>query len=221
MATGQNIRVSTYFDSKGLMSAVKEAKRPVLRKAALKIRNRARKSLKKGPTGKVNFADLLKQEKPALASLINLFTVGAGADGDIRLSRFFALAKLNGVPPVVVKWILSRRKDFRSKRGRTRRRGFPSKPGTPPHSQTGTLKKSIIAEEDRNTGNVQVGPSGPGWYGRLHEFGLGKHPERPFMVPALEKERRRLPEGFKDMKIARTKAGRKMNRRTGKGRPVK
>ena len=191
------IRVSTYLDSKGLMAAVDEAKRPVLKREAIKIRDVARRSMHKAP-------DFF----PSIDSLLSPALTAAFRRGGIF--ALYVVAQELGVPRAVVKAAL--RASGNSKSGVTK---VPSRPGDPPHVQTGKLKRGVIAEMDPKTGNVNIGPSGEGWYGRIHEFGLGKHPARPFMAPALEKRRRHLPEGFRDMKLSKTKAGRRMNKMRG------
>ena len=54
-----------------------------------------------------------------------------------------------------------------------RKRKKPSRPGTPPHTQTGRLKRSIRYEVDRRSPGVVIGPineiAGRIW--NLHEFG--------------------------------------------------
>ena len=78
--------------------------------------------------------------------------------------------------------------------GRTgvgQRRGIPSAPGTPPHTQTGELRASITTARDGQA--VIVGPTAP--YGKVHEqadnpgewaeYGGRRYPKRAFMRPAL------------------------------------
>lgn len=48
-------------------------------------------------------------------------------------------------------------------------------------------------------GTAIVGPTKEAWYGKLHEFGLGKFPARPFMRPALAKARAEFPLMFKNL----------------------
>ena len=197
MSGAITMKVRTYLDSAGLLSAVDEAKRPILQKAAIRIKNRARASMHRAPGPAPTLAELLPGVLKPFARL------GARA--------IYQQAAALGIPASVVSAVLKQ-----SKAGRSgKKRGIPSKPGQPPHIQSGKGKRGIVADMDPKTGNVAVGPSGAGWYLRLHEFGQGKFPARPFMAPALEKERRRLPEGFKDMQISRTKAGRRMNRVQG------
>lgn len=69
---------------------------------------------------------------------------------------------------------------MRSGGGRAR---VPSPPGTPPHVQTSALRSSIGYAKDDVT--WIAGPTER--YGRIHEFGIGRHPQRAFMRPALQK----------------------------------
>jgi len=77
-----------------------------------------------------------------------------------------------------------------------RKRHGASAPGTPPHS-SGPLKKAIYYSADKNS--VVVGPtfSRIGVIGSVHEFGgvfrKRKYPRRPYMEPAFEKMKPRIP----------------------------
>ena len=76
-----------------------------------------------------------------------------------------------------------------------------SPPGTPPFTHTGALKAAILFAYDPSHQSVVVGPSRTrlGNIAHLHEFGgrrKGKtYPARPFMRPALERTKPKLP-GF-------------------------
>lgn len=95
--------------------------------------------------------------------------------------------------------------------------GKPSRPGNPPHTKSGKLKKSILFDVDGN-GVAVIGPAkkSHGFYGNIHEFGgsfvVGQKkrgrknkdggdrkgmkmnfPKRPFMKPALENNLDKLP----------------------------
>jgi HK97 gp10 family phage protein len=72
----------------------------------------------------------------------------------------------------------------------------PSKPGDPPHVQTGVLRSSIKVEWDGER-RVVVGPSVA--YGRHLEFGTRKVAARPFMRPALMRVLARLPKLFQGL----------------------
>lgn len=92
--------------------------------------------------------------------------------------------------------------------------GTPSKPGDPPHVQTGNLRASI---QTAVTGLLSaiVGPTLQAWYGRIHEFGSKTRRKRPFMRPALERMRKQFPALFKGLKISRTPSGTLLNRAKG------
>lgn len=95
----------------------------------------------------------------------------------------------------------------RKAKKRRKRRGAPagprgsrnaSRPGTPPHSRRGRLKRAILFEVEDRDRNVVIGPTANvvGTSASAHEFGGryrgGRYPERPFMGPALERVRNRL-----------------------------
>jgi phage gpG-like protein len=73
------------------------------------------------------------------------------------------------------------------------KRKKPSRPGSPPHTQTGRLKKAILYYNDRNRQEAIIGPSKNiiGIAGAEHEHGgrfrRERFPARPYMGPALEK----------------------------------
>ena len=81
------------------------------------------------------------------------------------------------------------------------RKGPPaSPPGSPPARRTGTLARSIgvgrvAGAKKGRVARVFVG-SGvartPLNYAAKHELGLGRYPKRPFLKPALEKNRKRI-----------------------------
>ena len=97
------------------------------------------------------------------------------------------------------------------------KRGAPSRPGTPPHRQSGTLVANIThAQIQGRRGRVHyiVGPaSPPAGYGAVHEFGGRFHPPRPFMRPALAGARNAFPQFFANLPLRRTRAGQQMERR--------
>lgn len=80
---------------------------------------------------------------------------------------------------------------------RTRKQA--SRPGTPPHTRRGQLKRAIAYAVDKRQGVVVIGPErgGVGTSGLAHEFGgryrREHYPKRPFMGPALTKLQPRLP----------------------------
>jgi len=88
-----------------------------------------------------------------------------------------------------------------------------SKPGDPPNIRTGVLRASIATAPTKQD-TVVVGPSSPpAPYGQHLEFGTRNMKARPFMQPALMRTRKRFARLWKNLKLARTQAGRKLNRR--------
>lgn len=89
------------------------------------------------------------------------------------------------------------------RRTKTTRKGA-SLPGTPPHTKSGQLKRSILYAVDRKNASVVIGPtfSGVGTSAAAHEYGgrykKQRYPARPFMGPALKKSESKLPEFWKD-----------------------
>jgi phage gpG-like protein len=80
-----------------------------------------------------------------------------------------------------------------------RRRKTASMPGSPPNTRRGRLKQSIRYALDKQRGVALIGPDFEvvGTAGKAHEFGglfrREMYPKRPFMGPALEKVKDRLP----------------------------
>ena len=80
-----------------------------------------------------------------------------------------------------------------------RRRQTAAMPGTPPNTRRGQLKRSIMYSLDKQRGVALIGPDFDvvGAAGKAHEFGGNfrreRYPKRPFMGPALEKVKDRLP----------------------------
>jgi len=80
-----------------------------------------------------------------------------------------------------------------------RRRKGPSRPGKPPHTKRGLLKRAIAYAVTPDKQEAVIGPSFnvAGQFGAAHEhggrFGRESFPLRPFMGPAMEKIRHRLP----------------------------
>jgi phage gpG-like protein len=80
-----------------------------------------------------------------------------------------------------------------------RRRKTASMPGSAPSTRRGRLKQSIRFAVDTQRGVVLIGPAYDiiGTAGKAHEFGgryrRETYPKRPFMGPALEKVKDRLP----------------------------
>lgn len=75
----------------------------------------------------------------------------------------------------------------------------PSTPGTPPHTRKGRLKNAIKYAVDKGRQTAVIGPDVDvaGTSGQAHEFGgvyrREQYDKRPFMGPALEKTKERLP----------------------------
>ncbi len=90
---------------------------------------------------------------------------------------------------------------------RLRRRPVKSQPGGPPFSRTGNLRNNIVAIKNF------VGVTRAAFYGRFVEFGTRRAAARPFLRPALERMRPFIAPLLKDMNLAQTRAGRRMNRR--------
>ena len=80
-----------------------------------------------------------------------------------------------------------------------RRDDAPSLPGQPPHTRKGQLQHAILYGVEEQRGIVVIGPSHlfVGRSGAAHEHGgqymRQRYPRRPFMGPALEKNKERLP----------------------------
>lgn len=74
-----------------------------------------------------------------------------------------------------------------------------SMPGSPPNTRRGQLKRSIMYAVDKQRGVALIGPDFDlvATAGKAHEFGglfrRERYPKRPFMGPALEKVKDRLP----------------------------
>lgn len=75
-----------------------------------------------------------------------------------------------------------------------------SAPGTPPNSRKGQIKRAIVYAVENEQQRVVIGPdvSVVGTSGAAHEFGgqykKQRYEKRPFMGPALEKTKDRLPQ---------------------------
>ena len=81
------------------------------------------------------------------------------------------------------------RTDIRLSFGPPPRPGAPSKPGEPPHEQTGALKDSIYYAEQPD-GSYHVGSNSR--YAKPLESGTRKVSKRPFLGPALDRAARAL-----------------------------
>ena len=64
--------------------------------------------------------------------------------------------------------------------------GRPAPVGKPPGVYTGTLKRSFTTKSARKfRGRVIASGGTDVLYARIHEFGLGKHPKRPFVMKGI------------------------------------
>ena len=77
-----------------------------------------------------------------------------------------------------------------------------SKPGTPPHKQTGRLQRSILIEENRKKLSAKVGPAQKLVYARKLELGGDGVAPRPYLSPAFEAMQARI---FKEIENAVSK----------------
>lgn len=80
--------------------------------------------------------------------------------------------------------------------GRKTKKPKPSKPGDPPRSRTGFLKRGIFFAYDPRARAVEIGPirgGKPGEATTALEHGSADIEARPYMGPALVKELPKLP----------------------------
>lgn len=88
---------------------------------------------------------------------------------------------------------------FRTSQESIERSESASKPGTPPHTRAGQLPRAERYDVDKSAEVAVIGPrfSVVGTSAEAHEFGgefRGEHyPARPFMGPALEKNKDLIP----------------------------
>lgn len=134
---------------------------------------------------------------------------------DLRIKQmFFDRPKVKRAVDAARRQVLSKAGAFIRQTARTsiRKRKGTSKPGSPPHSHVGLLRRFILFGYDKQSDSVVIGPVGFKASGapRVLERGgtatvtrrkRGKRTERrvriaarPYMQPALEKERPILPE---------------------------
>ncbi len=72
----------------------------------------------------------------------------------------------------------------------------PSAPGTPPNNDSGVLANNIETIRDpENPLRVLVSSNAP--YAAVHEFGNSKLPERPYLRPAMARERKATVEAMR------------------------
>ncbi|MCC6910078.1 MAG: hypothetical protein IT430_19255 [Phycisphaerales bacterium] len=134
---------------------------------------------------------------------------------DLRIKQlFFDRPKVKRAVDAARRKVLSKAGAFIRQSARTsiRKRKGTSKPGQPPHSHVGLLRRFILFGYDKQSDSVVIGPVGfrASTAPRVLERGgtttvtrrrRGKRTERrvriaarPYMQPALEKERPKLPE---------------------------
>ncbi len=134
---------------------------------------------------------------------------------DLRIKQmFFDRPKVKRAVDAARRRVLSKAGAFIRQTARTsiRKRKGTSKPGSPPYSHVGLLRRFILFGYDRQSESVVIGPVGikGSTAPRVLEQGgtttvtrgrRGKRTERrvrvaarPYMNPALEKERPKLPE---------------------------
>lgn len=88
-----------------------------------------------------------------------------------------------------------------------RKRKVKSEEGGPPFSRTGNLRNSIVAIKNF------VGATRRAPYARFVEFGTRRAAARPFLRPALDRMRPVIAPLLKDMNLAQTRQGRRLNRK--------
>lgn len=158
-----------FFDRAAVSGAVSKASARVLSKFGAFVMRSARSSIK--PARQTPIAELTDEQRAAY-------------------QRAAAIAKRKGQP--------------KPKRPRQ-----SSKPGQPPRSHLGMLRRFLFFGYDREANSVVVGPArlngvtgGPRALEALEEGGTSRTPQgqtiniaaRPFMGPALAKERPKLPQ---------------------------
>lgn len=77
-----------------------------------------------------------------------------------------------------------------------------SRPGQPPHSHAGLLRKFIFFSYDRASESVVIGPTllkPDSTAPAALEYGSETHAARPYMRPAYEAELPKVPDLFRDM----------------------
>ncbi len=134
---------------------------------------------------------------------------------DLRIKQmFFDRTKVKRAVDAARRRVLSKAGAFIRQTARTsiRKRKGTSKPGSPPHSHVGLLRRFILFGYDKQSDSVVIGPVGfkASAAPRVLERGgtttvtrrrRGRRSERrvriaarPYMQPSLEKERPKLPE---------------------------
>ena len=129
---------------------------------------------------------------------------------DIRFSMFFGNRPVRQAADRATRAVLSKAGAFVRRRAKSsiRRRKRISRPGRPPSSHAGHLKRLILFGYDRGADSVVIGPLRfrRGEAPPLLEFGgrarrsgrRMRYRARPFMGPALEAEAPNFPRLWKD-----------------------
>ncbi len=117
---------------------------------------------------------------------------------------FFDRAAVAETLDPAVRRALSKFGAFVRRRAQTsiRPRKGTSRPGQPPHSHAGLLRKFIFFSFDRAAESVVVGPTLLTPDSRVPEtleYGSATHAARPYMRPAHEAELAKVPDLFRDM----------------------
>jgi hypothetical protein len=198
------MNVKTRFDTKRLMRSVNRGNSKAMHQAAAYIWRVAKNSLKRGKQAPQIFKPPNWKLELGGHGPIGPESSGAHAKltspAMVTRSRHWA-AKYSNVPP---HWLA---KQGIAGGGRDEHGRFlqgvgvykPTPAGTPPKTPTRRLKKAVQFAVDRDGLSAVIGPRGD--YvrniGAVHEFGGthygDKYPARPFMGPALERSRPKLP----------------------------
>ena len=134
---------------------------------------------------------------------------------DKAKGMFFDRGKVTGAVNRAERRVLSRFGAFvrQGARSSIRRRKSVSAPGAPPSSHTGLLKRTILFVYEPNRGNVIIGPvllgKGTNAPELLEHGGVvtrrrrnrrvrATYRPRPFMGPAFEREKPKLPQMWRD-----------------------
>ncbi len=88
---------------------------------------------------------------------------------------------------------------------------IPSKPGKPPRRRTGRMARNVTSFVKRAILFPRVFVMSRRDFG--HEKGLAGKAARPYLMPALEKVKKKFAGLWRGISLAKTKAGIKLNRR--------
>jgi phage gpG-like protein len=118
-----------------------------------------------------------------------------------EFQKVYKRARSGGATSLIGAAALIRRVASRSIRRRGKK-GNPSPAGRPPRTRFGQLRRAIQFAADKRRQVAIIGPSVKkvGQSGIAHEFGGRykgqKYPKRPFMGPALESSKDKIPKMF-------------------------